>query len=80
MLKPIQSRTFQAGKARFAHTGPVHVEVEGRPLLPKRAEAEFLVQRVAEQIQRSATVLPPAAIEEYRKALAIFQDIANKAR
>jgi len=79
----VAARCFEppaAGKARFAHTGPWHVEVAGKPLLPKRAEAEFLVQRVADQIQRSAGVLPAAAIAEYRQALAVFQDIANKAR
>jgi hypothetical protein len=68
------------GKARFAHTGPFHVEVEGRPLRPRREEAAFLMQRVEDQIRRSQGVLPEAALAEYRRALAVYQAIATQAR
>jgi hypothetical protein len=68
------------GRTRFAHTGPVHVEVPGKPLRPRRAEIEFLIRRVEEQIARSAAVLPAAAIAEYREALRAYQEIGQNAR
>src|SRR6185369_9770425 len=42
------------GRFRFAHTAPWFVEVEGRPLRPRREEAEFLVNQVEAEITRSA--------------------------
>jgi hypothetical protein len=67
-------------RVRFAHTGPWHVEVPGKPLRPRREEVAYLIGRVEEQIRRSAAVLPPAALEEYREALRIYQGIAETAR
>jgi hypothetical protein len=68
------------GRVRFAHTGPFHVEVEGKPLRPRKREVEFLVKRVADQIERSKDVLPKAALDEYREALRIYQELARDAR
>jgi hypothetical protein len=67
-------------RVRFAHSAPFHVEVAGKPLRPRRAEVEFLIRRVEEQIARSAEVLPKAAIEEYREALRAYQELARGAR
>ncbi len=68
------------GRWRFAHSGPVHIDVAGSPLRPRKAEAQYLVDRVQEQIERSEKVLPKAALDEYRKALRIYQEIAKTAR
>lgn len=68
------------GRERFAHTAPRWFDVPGRPLLPRKAEAEFLVRRVQEQIDRSRGVIPPAAIAEYEQALAVYQRIAATAQ
>jgi hypothetical protein len=65
---------------RFAHSAPFHVEVAGKPLRPRRAEVEFLIRRVEEQVARSDEVLPKAAIEEYREALRAYQELARGAR
>ena len=59
---------------------PFHVEVAGKPLRPRREEAEYLVKRVEDQITRSADVLPKAALDEYREALRIYREIAKMAR
>jgi hypothetical protein len=67
-------------RVRFAHSAPFHVEVADQPLRPRRAEVAFLIQRVKEQMTRSAAVLPPAALAEYREALRIYQEIARTAR
>lgn len=68
------------GRFRFAHTAPWFVEAEEKPLRPRRDEAEFLVNRVEEEIARSGALLPPTALEEYRRALSIYQALARTAR
>jgi hypothetical protein len=68
------------GRVRFAHSGPVHIDVTGRPLRPRRAEIEFLVRRAEEELARSRDVLPEAALAEYREALRIYREIAKTAR
>ena len=69
-----------SGRVRFAHTGPFHIEVEGSPLRPRRVEVEFLIRRVRDEIKRSTGVLPPAAIAEYRRALAVYEEKLDSAR
>jgi hypothetical protein len=63
------------GRMRFAHSGPVWIEMPGRPLRPSRAEAEFLLRRVTDEIKRSSGVVPPAALEEYEKARQFYEGI-----
>ena len=67
-------------RIRFAHTGPVHIEVPNQPLRPRKVEIEYLIKRVEDQLQRSGDVLPAAALEEYREGLQIYQRIAKTAR
>jgi len=68
------------GRIRFAHTAPWFFDVPGAPLRPRRDEIDFLIRRVREQIERSSGVLPAEAMAEYRKALAIYEEIARQAR
>lgn len=67
-------------RVRFAHTAPIHIEVPGKPLRPRRVEIEYLIQRSETELARNADVLPAAALEEYREALRIYQEIARNAR
>src|SRR5262249_18519455 len=67
-------------RVRFAHTGPFHIDIAGKPLRPRKAEVEYLLARVESQIQRSGALLPAAALEEYRQALRYYQDVARTAR
>ncbi len=67
-------------RVRFAHTGPIHIDVADKPLRPRKAEIEFLIRRVEEQLARSRDVLPEAALAEYREALAAYRRIADNAR
>ena len=79
----IAVRCFEArpdGRTRFAHTSPFHVEVEGKPLRPRKAEIGFLIKRMQEQIERNKRVLPKEALEEYHRALKIYQTIAKSAK
>lgn len=68
------------GRVRFAHSSPVFIDIEGKPLRPRAREVEYLMERVQAQIKRSQGVLPPSAIAEYEKALAAYRKIAVTAR
>ena len=48
------------GRVRFAHSGPFHVDVAGRPLRPRRAEVEYLVHRVRGPDRPECRRPPPA--------------------
>jgi hypothetical protein len=67
-------------RIRFAHSSPVHIDVPGQPLRPRRQEAEFLVRRMKEELARNRDVLLPESLQEYRQALAVYEEIAGKAR
>ena len=68
------------GRFRFAHTSPFHVKVEGKPLQAGKAEVNFLIRRIQEQIVRNEGVLPEEALNEYHQALEIYQKIAQSAK
>lgn len=65
------------GRFRFAHTAPWYFQVPDQPLRPRREEAEWLVQRVKEEIQRSEKVAPASLIEDYRRALQFYEQRAQ---
>jgi len=67
-------------RVRFAHSAPFHIDVPGKPLRPRRVEIEYLIKRIETELARNAEVLPPAALEEYQRALRIYQEIARNAR
>ncbi len=67
-------------RIRFAHSSPFHIDVKGKPLRPLKAEVDFLIKQTEEQIARSKDVLSKAAIDEYRRALRIYEEIAKTAR
>ncbi|NIP23861.1 MAG: hypothetical protein GWN67_03705 [Phycisphaerae bacterium] len=68
------------GRIRFGHTGPFHVEVDGKPLRPRKQEIGFLIKRMQVQIERNKQVLSKEALDEYHRALNIYQKIAGSAR
>jgi hypothetical protein len=68
------------GRIRFAHTGVFHVKIEDRPLRARKAEIDFLITRMQRQIKRNEGVLSEKALNEYRKALEIYQKIARTAK
>jgi hypothetical protein len=78
----IAARAFEeapGGRVRFAHSAPVFLEVEGKPLRPRPEEAEFLKGRVSRELERSKDLLPPEALEEYRRALAAYDEAVKRA-
>lgn len=68
------------GRLRFAHTAPVHVELAGRPLRPRRREVVYFVERMRSELARNADVLAEPELEEYRRALSIYEELLETAR
>ena len=76
-------RCFEAREGdrfRFAHTAPWFVEVPGQPLRPKKQEVEWFIQSVRKELERSAPLLPPEAVQEYRQALSAYEALLPNAR
>ena len=63
------------GRPRFAHSAPVHFEVSGKPLRPKREEVEYLAKRVEDELSRHQKVLSSEALNEYRAALDFYNGL-----
>ncbi len=66
-------------RIRFAHTGAFYIDVEGKPLRPRKEQIRYLMQRIESQIKRSKDYLPKEAIDEYKKALQKYKAIAKTA-
>jgi len=54
--------------------------VPGRPLPPRRVEADWLVAGVRAEIARTEGIAPESLIRDYRRALEIYERIAATAR
>lgn len=76
-LRCIEDRAGQ--RVRFAHTSPIFVEVADKPLRPGKAEIDYLIRRVEEQIERNRAHLPREALDEYGQALQAYQAIGSTA-
>ncbi len=79
----IAARCWEArnGKrVRFAHTAPTWFDAPGEPMSPRGEEIAFLIGRMQQQIERNREMLPANALNEYREALATYQEIAKRAR
>jgi hypothetical protein len=63
------------GRPRFAHTAPVHHQVDGTELRPRPFELDYLKQRIEDEIKRHRSVLTEEALAEYRQALAYFNTL-----
>jgi len=67
-------------RPRFAHTSPVHVHIAGSSLRPRTAEVEYLVGRVADEIERHRGTLSEDELREYKAALKRFESLRARAR
>ena len=68
------------GRVRFAHSSPVHVDVSGKPLRPRRKEVDYLIRRMKEELARNKGVLRPEGLKEYEEALRVYEELAKQAR
>ena len=65
-------------RPRFAHTSPFHFEVAGRPLKPSKEEADYLIQRVENEIRRHKDVLSKDVLREFENASQAYKRIAGR--
>lgn len=65
-------------RVRFAHTAPWHVRIPDKPLYISKEERAYLIDRVKREINRSQPLMPPAALQEYRRALRYYQELETR--
>ena len=73
-------QTLPDGRVLFAHTAPWWVEIEGKPLRPRREQADWFVQRTEEEIARNTGILSAEQLAEFHEALAAWKKIQATAR
>ncbi|MFN0051213.1 MAG: CehA/McbA family metallohydrolase [Planctomycetales bacterium] len=66
------------GRFRYAHTAPVHVEIDG-PVRPRAREVGYFIGRMEQEIARNKGVLAEDEVAEYERALQIYREIARRA-
>jgi len=69
----------EGARVRFAHSAPTWIEVKDQPVHPRRREAEWLVQRTREELDRSRKLLPAETVAEYERSLQFYQSQAAHA-
>src|SRR5204863_9906335 len=69
----------QSHRFLYAHTAPVHFEIDG-PVRPRQREVNYFIERMNQEIARNRGVLAADEVAEYEKALAIYREIATRAR
>ena len=71
-------RPAASTRVRYAHTAPFYIEIDG-PIKPRKREVNYFIQRMEQEIARNTGVLAEDEVAEYRKALEIYQKIAERA-
>lgn len=66
-------------RVRYAHTAPFYFEFGDQPIRPKEREVNYFIQRMESEIARNTGVLSDDEVGEYRKALEIYKEIAQRA-
>jgi hypothetical protein len=67
------------GRIRFAHSAPVHCEIEG-PVKPKRREVQYFIHCMESELARNRGVLVAEELAEYEQALDIYRKLAAHTR
>ncbi|KAA5538694.1 hypothetical protein FYK55_26640 [Roseiconus nitratireducens] len=69
-----------SGRVRFAHTNPVYMDIPDRPLIPRREQVDYLVNRVSKVMGELRGVLSDEALEEYGQAVEFYRQKLEAAR
>jgi hypothetical protein len=78
-LRCFERRDGEGERTFFAHTAPVHYEIDG-PVRPREREVNYFIHRMEQEITRNRGVLADAEVAEYEQALTIYREIAKRAR
>ena len=57
----------------------MHIGVEGRPLRPTKAETQYLIKRVEDELKRHQGVLKEEDLAEFQEALAVYKELDKTA-
>jgi hypothetical protein len=68
------------GRRRFAHTGCWHIEMDERPVIPRKEQVDWLIELMEEQIKRNRGVLSEEALAEFEQALQVYREIRQRAQ
>ncbi|MEM9659033.1 MAG: CehA/McbA family metallohydrolase, partial [Planctomycetota bacterium] len=72
-------RSSPPWKMGFAHTAPVHINLPGRPLQPRKIETDYFVRRMDAEIERNRDLLRPEELAEYEQARDTYRQLAKMA-
>lgn len=64
---------------RYAHSAPVHFEMDG-PVRPRRREVAHFIERITHEISRNKGLLAAGELAEYEQALEIYKKLDATAR
>lgn len=80
LTEPTNRRANPKGERfLYAHTAPVHYEIDG-PVRPREREVKYFIARMEQEIARNRGVLAADEVAEYERALAIYREIAGRAK
>ncbi|MAT69418.1 MAG: hypothetical protein CMJ58_07815 [Planctomycetaceae bacterium] len=68
-----------AGRVRFAHCNPAYVDVAGKPLPPRKEEVAYFIDRMKQQLEVDQHYLSPEQLADFRRALAAYEALAERA-
>jgi len=75
---PMAIKPTDKSRFRYAHTAPVYFEIDG-PIKPRKREVNYFIERMVQEIARNTGILADDEVAEYRKALEIYREIAQRA-
>lgn len=76
-------RCFERGEGdrfRFAHTAAMRFQIDGKPLLPRTQEVQWLHRRVQDEMDRSRGKVSEVLLREYETALRSYENLLKQAR
>ena len=68
------------GNISFAHSAPFFFMKQNEPIRPRKVEAQYLLERVENEIRRHQQVLTPEQLEEYHAARKFYREQLKVAR
>jgi len=77
--EPVGNRSGSGQRPLYAHTAPVHFEIDG-PVRPRQREVNYFILRMEQEIVRNRGILAAEEVAEYEQALAIYREIARRTR
>jgi virulence-associated protein VagC len=78
-LRCFERRKGAGERSFYAHTAPVHYEIDG-PVRPRQREVDYFIHRMEQEIARNRGVLANTEVAEYEQALAVYREIARRAK